>query len=99
MSLDELFERLDDAKLIGGQLRSACPVHGGRSRALAVKQAAVGRRPVARVDSVEHDGPYSACASSRSDAFSPIISVGAFVLPLGMNGITEASATRSASTP
>src|SRR5262249_61727147 len=40
-----------------------------------------------------------ALLSSRSDARSPIMSVGAFVLPVVTNGITEASATRRPSTP
>src|ERR1700757_2295201 len=35
----------------------------------------------------------------RSAAFSPTITAGAWVLPWGMTGKTEASATRSPSTP
>lgn len=51
-----------------------------------------------------HRAAYAAIAGSfrpriMSDAFSPIIAVGACVLPLMRRGMIEASAIRSAETP
>ena len=73
----------------------------GGPAALA-RLAQLGERRAAGIDLGEHVRAHAANpreAATRSEAFSPIITVGAAVLPDGITGMIDASATRSPSTP
>src|SRR5262249_19068533 len=57
------------------------------------------RRPICRLHRVKPVFPCVRLATSTRDANSPIMTAGALVLAEGIVGMTEASATRRASTP
>ena len=79
---------------LGKEVRVAVFAKGEK----AAEATAAGADVVGAEDLAE-DSPIAQTARMWSAAFSPMMIEGAFTLPLGIDGITEASTTRRPSTP
>jgi len=85
----------------GGTAETLAPARAARPKSVPRRPAARGRRRPRPGPGRAHALAPAMCASSRiiAAAFSPIMIVGALVLPRVIVGMTDASATRSPSIP